>query len=124
MLGALIEKEITTPELLESGGEYRDAVTARSPSKHYGVKKGLPSSNWEKSTAYAAFVCLGRSLAVLIHESSDVGFVVEFEKGRNLFDLIALRLDLRELLGVEVDVVTPNSLRYIRTRVLDEAKRI
>ena len=58
------------------------------------------------------------------HESSDVDFVVEFEKGRNLFDLIGLRLDLRELLGVEVDVVPPNSLRYIRTRVLDEAKKI
>ena len=58
------------------------------------------------------------------HESSDVDFVVEFEKGRNLFDLIGLRLDLRELLGVEVDVVTPNSLRYIRTRVLNEAKQI
>ncbi len=57
-------------------------------------------------------------------ESSDVDFVVEFEKGRNLFDLIGLRLDLRELLGVEVDVVTPNSLRYIRSRVLNEAKTI
>ena len=85
---------------------------------------GLPSSNWEKSTAYAAFVCLGRLLAVLTHESSDVDFVVEVEKGRNLFDLFGVRLDLRSYLGVEGDVVTSNSLPYIRTRVLDEAKRI
>ena len=53
--------------------------------------------------------------------SSDVDFLVEFDKGRTLFDLIGLRLDLHDLLGVEVDIVTPNSLRYIRERVLAEA---
>jgi predicted nucleotidyltransferase len=36
-------------------------------------------------------------------------------------DLIGLKLDLESLLGVNVDVVTPNSLRYIRDRVLAEA---
>jgi len=41
-----------------------------------------------------------------------------------LFDLIDLRLDLRDLLGVEVDIVTPNSLRYLRDGVLAEAKAI
>ena len=56
--------------------------------------------------------------------ASDVDFLVEFDKDRALFDLIAFRLDLRELLGVEVDVVTPNSLRYIRDRVLAEARAI
>ena len=35
---------------------------------------------------------------------SDVDFLVEFEEGRTLFDLIGLRLDLRELLGVDVDI--------------------
>jgi predicted nucleotidyltransferase len=49
---------------------------------------------------------------------------VEFEKGRTLFDLIDLRLDLRDLLGVEVDIVTPNSLHYLRDSVLAEAKAI
>jgi len=57
-------------------------------------------------------------------EASDVDFLVEFEKGRTLFDLIGLRLDLRDLLGVEVDVVTPGSLRYLRDRVLAEAQPI
>jgi len=56
--------------------------------------------------------------------ASDVDFLVDFDKDRTLFDLIALRLDLRDLLGVEVDVVTPNSLRYIRDRVLAEAKAL
>lgn len=44
-------------------------------------------------------------------EDSDVDFLVEF-------DLIGLRLDLKDLLGTEVDVVTPGSLRYMRGRVL------
>ncbi len=55
-------------------------------------------------------------------ENSDVDFLVEFEEGRTLFDLIDLRLDLRELLGVDVDIVTPNSLRYMREPVLAEAR--
>jgi predicted nucleotidyltransferase len=57
-------------------------------------------------------------------EASDVDLLVEFEKGRTLFDLIDLRLDLRDLLGVEVDIVTPNSLHYLRDSVLAEAKAI
>jgi predicted nucleotidyltransferase len=57
-------------------------------------------------------------------ETSDVDFLVEFESGRTLFDLIGLRLDLRDLLGAEVHVVTPNNLRYIRERVLAEAQTV
>ena len=52
---------------------------------------------------------------------SDVDLLVEFEKGKTLLDLIGLKLDLEKLLGASVDVVTPNSLRYIRERVLAEA---
>jgi predicted nucleotidyltransferase len=53
---------------------------------------------------------------------SDVDFLVEFEPGRSLFDHAALLLDLEELLGREVDVVTHRSLRSrIRERVLAEA---
>jgi hypothetical protein len=47
--------------------------------------------------------------------------LAEFDTGRTLFDLIGLKLDLENLLGVTVDVVTPNSLRYIRDQVLAEA---
>jgi len=54
-------------------------------------------------------------------EDSDIDFLVEFEPSRTLFDLIALRLDLKELLGAEVEVVTPGSLHHIRERVLAEA---
>ena len=54
-------------------------------------------------------------------DDSDVDLLVEFDKGKSLLDLIGLKLDLENLLGANVDVVTPNSLRYIRDRVLAEA---
>ena len=44
------------------------------------------------------------------------------EKGRTLFDLAGFVADLRDLLGVNVDVVTPGGLRYIRERVMAEAR--
>jgi uncharacterized protein len=54
-------------------------------------------------------------------EDSDVDLLVDFDKGKSLLDLIGFKLDLENLLGAKVDVVTPNSLRYIRDRVLAEA---
>ncbi len=42
--------------------------------------------------------------------ASDVDFLVEFEPGRTLLDLAGLGLDLKEVLGCDVDVATPNSL--------------
>ena len=52
---------------------------------------------------------------------SDVDFLVEFEKGRTLLDLSGLRLDLRDALGREVDVATPNSLHpEMRDQILSE----
>jgi predicted nucleotidyltransferase len=55
-------------------------------------------------------------------EDSDIDFLVDFEKGRNLFDLGGFLMDLQDLLGVKVDVVTPNSLHYTRDQVLAEAQ--
>lgn len=53
--------------------------------------------------------------------SSDVDFLVEFEKGRTLVDLSGLRLDLREVLGRDVDIATPRSLHpKLRDRILGE----
>jgi len=52
---------------------------------------------------------------------SDVDFLVEFEKGRTLVDLSGLRLDLCEVLGRDVDVVTPGSLHpKLRDQILGE----
>ncbi|WP_434686961.1 nucleotidyltransferase family protein [Pseudanabaena minima] len=53
---------------------------------------------------------------------SDVDFLVDLEMGRNLLDLGGLLMDLQELLGCRVDVVTEKGLRQrIRDRVLREA---
>jgi len=53
---------------------------------------------------------------------SDLDVLVEMEKGRSLIDHVALKQDLEDLLGQEVDVVTEASLHpRIRERVLREA---
>jgi hypothetical protein len=55
-------------------------------------------------------------------ERSDVDFLVDLEKGRSLLDLGGLLMDLQDLLGRRVDVVTEKGLRErIRNRVLGEA---
>ncbi len=55
-------------------------------------------------------------------EKSDVDFLVDMEPGRSLLDMGGLLMDLRELLGRDVDVVTERGLKpRIRPRVLREA---
>lgn len=55
-------------------------------------------------------------------DDSDVDFLVDMEKGRSLFDLGGLVVDLQGLLGRAVDVITEKGLRErIRQRVLQEA---
>jgi len=52
--------------------------------------------------------------------SSDVDFLVELEPTRTLLDLGGLVMDLRDLLGREVDVVTERDLRpRVAARVAD-----
>jgi uncharacterized protein len=53
---------------------------------------------------------------------SDVDFLVDLAPGYGLFDLGGLLMDLQELLGRSVDVLTESGLHwYIRERVLQEA---
>jgi predicted nucleotidyltransferase len=63
--------------------------------------------------------------SVARHEAtaeSDVDFLVDLEPGGSLLDLGGLLMDLQELLGHRVDVVTVEGLRpRIRERVLAEA---
>lgn len=55
-------------------------------------------------------------------ENSDIDFLVELEEGRSLLDLGGLVVELRDLLGHPVDVVTVRGLKdRIRARVLAEA---
>lgn len=54
------------------------------------------------------------------HPGSDLDFLVEFEEGRSLLDLAALRLDLGDRLGREVDLVTPGGVGEGLARVIRE----
>ncbi|MDP9194018.1 MAG: nucleotidyltransferase family protein [Acidobacteriota bacterium] len=53
---------------------------------------------------------------------SDLDLLVELERGRSLLDLIALERELKSLLGIEVDVLTPGSISpYFRDDIEREA---
>ena len=53
---------------------------------------------------------------------SDLDLLVEFEPGRSLLDLVAIKQDLEDLLGREVHVVTEAAVSpYMREEVLQEA---
>src|SRR5689334_21608100 len=60
-------------------------------------------------------------------EKSDIDLLVDMVTGRSLLDLGGLLMDLRELLGCEVDIVTEGSLRNnsnndrIRNNILRDA---
>ena len=52
---------------------------------------------------------------------SDIDFLVDMQPGRSLLDMGGLLMDLRELLGRDVDIVTERALKKrIRDRVLKE----
>ena len=55
-------------------------------------------------------------------EGSDLDLIVRFEPGRSLLDHGGLVMDLRELLGVKVDVIDEEAMRpRFRDRALKEA---
>lgn len=57
------------------------------------------------------------------NEQSDIDFLVDMEPGRSLMDQGGLLMDLQELLGREVDVVTEKGLYWLlRRRILKEAR--
>ena len=58
-------------------------------------------------------------------EGSDLDLLVEFEEDRSLLDLVGLKVELEDMLGIRVDVVTYSSLHpRIRERVLKEQEVI
>jgi len=55
-------------------------------------------------------------------ENSDLDLLVEWEPDRSLLDVIALKQDLEDLLGVTVDIGSERGLHwFIRDEVLREA---
>jgi len=58
-------------------------------------------------------------------EGSDIDILVDALPGATLLDLGGLMMDLEEILGVKVDLLTPNELpRQFRAEVLAEARPI
>ena len=58
-------------------------------------------------------------------ETSDVDFLVDMEPNRSLFDIGGLLMDLQDLLGRKVDVVTEAGLHwYIRDKVIQQAETL
>ena len=54
-------------------------------------------------------------------ENSDLDLLVELGENKTLLDLVALKLELEELLGREIDIVTNNALQSgIKEIVLKE----
>ena len=55
--------------------------------------------------------------------ASDVDLLLELEAGRSLFDLSGFKLDLEDLLGCEVHVVTPGAVHpLMKDRIYAEAQ--
>lgn len=53
---------------------------------------------------------------------SDLDLLVTFDSEASLFDLVGLELDLKDRLGLKVDIVTPGSLKpRLRDRILESA---
>jgi uncharacterized protein len=58
-------------------------------------------------------------------QASDVDFLVDMESGRTLFDMGGMLMELQELLGCRVDIVTERGLKArIREKVLKEAVQL
>ena len=78
--------------------------------QRYGVKRA------------AIFGCFVRGEE---KEGSDIDILVEFEGDKSLLDLAGLKIELEEVLGKKVDVLTYNSLHpLLRERILQEQKVI
>ena len=55
-------------------------------------------------------------------EGSDVDFLIDANKGTTLLDLGGLQDDLQTLLGVKVDLLTPEDVsKHFRDKILEEA---
>ena len=58
-------------------------------------------------------------------EDSDIDLLIEFEGEKSLLDLVGLKLELQELLGREVDIITYKSIHpLLKERILNEQEVI
>ena len=55
--------------------------------------------------------------------SSDLDLLVDLAPGKDLLDIIGIKLELEAIIGIRVDVVTEKGLsKHLREKILREAK--
>lgn len=72
-------------------------------------------------------VCNPRVFGSVLHgtdtDGSDLDLLVDPQPGTTLFDLGGLQVELEDMLGIRVDLVTPRDLpARIRARIIGEAR--
>ena len=107
-------------EAWESNGWIEEAMNIERLSKYRSEIIEIAKRHGASNIRVFGSVARGEA-----DSNSDVDFLVDLEKGRSLFDLGGLLVDLERLLGRRVDVVTENGLRpRIKDRVMSEARAI
>lgn len=91
-------------------------VLAQISKLKKSIYKLLIASGVKRAAIFGSFA-RGEATA-----ESDIDLLIEFKgKNKSLFDLVALKLQLEETLGRQVDLVTYNSLHpLLRDRILAE----
>ena len=82
-----------------------------------------------KRTVLARKACNPRVFGSVLYggdsAASDLDLLVDPLPGATLFDLGGLQVDLEEILGIPVDVLTPDDLpETFRQRILQEAREL
>ncbi len=106
-----------------------------SPNNLHGLQLMKPSTVFEANRTLIREIVLahnalnprvfGSVMKGCDTESSDLDLLIEPTPDTTLFDIGAIRHELIKLLGVKVDVVTPNSLPdSFRGQILAEAKPV
>ncbi|WP_211881057.1 helix-turn-helix domain-containing protein [Pseudarthrobacter albicanus] len=109
-------KRIPRPETLER----IMAALRRRPSEILAEHRGetLEAARRHKAGNVRVF---GSAVRGEDTPGSDLDLLVDLEPGATLFDLAGLRLDLVDLLGVDVDIVPSGSTGSVMDRILGEA---
>ena len=90
-------------------GVRRDEVLG----KHREAIRAAAVRNKAESIALVGSVARG--------DDSDYDFLARFTDGASLFDMAGLKLDLQELLGGDVDVISAGGLTDKHRRILEDA---
>jgi len=79
-----------------------------------------------RSYGVSSLSIFGSSVLDKLNPESDVDFLVDFDPGKKKYDnFMELSFYLEELLGREVELVTPQGLsKYIGSHILKEAERV